>query len=116
MKLIFIYNADSGLLPLLKDFTHKIISPSTYPCSLCALTYDTFSESKAWRSFRQNSNTEMVFYHKDEFESFYTSVFKYPCILIENTKGIEEIISKQTLDKLSNVEELIQIIKAKIAI
>ena len=116
MKLIFIYNADSGLLPLLKDFTHKIISPSTYPCSLCVLTYGTFSESKAWRSFRQNSNTEMVFYHKDEFESFYKSIYKYPCILIENSKGIEEIISKQTLDNLSNVEELIQIIKAEIAI
>lgn len=116
MKLIFIYNADSGLLPLLKDFTHKIISPTTYPCSLCALTYDTFSESKAWKSFRQNSNTEMVFYHKDEFESVYASVYKYPCILSQNPKGFDEIISKQTLDRLSNVEELIHIIKAEITI
>lgn len=114
MKLIFIYNADSGLLPLLKDFTHKIISPKTYPCSLCALTYDTFSESKAWKSFRQKTNTEMVFLHKDEFEAVYVSVYKYPCILREMPNGINEIIPKQTLDELSNVEELIQLIKAEI--
>ena len=37
-------------------------------------------------------------------------------ILIENHLGIEEIIPKQTLDNLSNVEELIQIIKAEITI
>lgn len=114
LKLIFIYNANSGLFPLLKDVTHKIISPKTYPCSLCALTYDTFSESKAWKLFRKNTTTKMVFYHKDEFEIHYTSVYKYPCILQENSKGIYEVVSKQTLDKLSNVEELIQIIKTEI--
>jgi hypothetical protein len=114
VKLIFIYNADSGLLPLLRDFTHKIISPKTYPCSLCALTYDTFSESKAWKSFRQKTNTEMVFLHKDEFEAVYVSVYKYPCILRETPNGINEVIPKQTLDELSNVEELIQLIKAEI--
>ena len=116
MKLIFIYNANSGLFPLLKDVTHKIISPKTYPCSLCALTYDTFSEAKAWKSFRQNTNTEMVFYHKDEFEAIYPPVYEYPSILCENSKGLKEIIPKQTLNKLSNVEELIELIKVEMNI
>jgi len=39
-KLIFVYNADSGLLNAMKDWAHKIVSPETYPCSLCALTYN----------------------------------------------------------------------------
>ena len=116
MKLIFIYNANSGLLALLKDFTHKIISPKTYPCSLCALTYNTFSESEVWKSFRLDTKTEMVFYHKDEFEAIYPSVYEYPSILFENSKGLKEIIPKQTLNKLSNVEELIELIKVEMNI
>jgi len=41
-KLIFVYNADSGLLKGIKDLIHKNVSPDTYPCSLCAVTYDNF--------------------------------------------------------------------------
>jgi len=38
-RLLFVYNADGGLLPGLKDMFHKILSPGTYPYSLCAVTY-----------------------------------------------------------------------------
>lgn len=37
--LIFVYNAKSGLISAFGDMVHKIVSPATYPCSLCALTY-----------------------------------------------------------------------------
>ncbi len=37
--LVFVYNANSGLLNALLDMGHKVVSPRTYPCSLCALTY-----------------------------------------------------------------------------
>ncbi|WP_232221892.1 hypothetical protein [Methanococcoides burtonii] len=37
--LIFVYNADSGLINEMKDYVHKIVSPSTYECNLCAITY-----------------------------------------------------------------------------
>jgi len=50
-KLIFVYNADSGLLNAMKDWAHKIVSPETYPCSLCALTYDNLGMRRPWREF-----------------------------------------------------------------
>ena len=34
MKLIFVYNANSGKLSAALDIAHKIISPSTYQCRL----------------------------------------------------------------------------------
>ncbi len=37
--LIFVYNADSGLLNAINDGILKIVSPSTYQCSLCSLTF-----------------------------------------------------------------------------
>jgi hypothetical protein len=38
MELIFVYNADSGILNLLKDAVHKLLKAETYPCSPCAPT------------------------------------------------------------------------------
>ena len=38
-RLIFVYNADGGRLAGLKDLFHKILSPATYSCSLCAVPY-----------------------------------------------------------------------------
>ena len=41
-KIILAYNAWGGIMPGTVDFLHKIFMPSTYPCSLCYLTYGTF--------------------------------------------------------------------------
>ena len=35
--LVFVYNADSGVFNALADAAHKIFSPRTYACNLCAL-------------------------------------------------------------------------------
>lgn len=37
-RLVFVYAADSGVLNIAKDVIHKLVSSSTYPCHLCAIT------------------------------------------------------------------------------
>ncbi|RNI14159.1 hypothetical protein EFE42_06005 [Methanohalophilus sp. RSK] len=32
-SIIFVYNADSGLLNEMKDYVHKIVSPASYGCN-----------------------------------------------------------------------------------
>ena len=39
MRLVFVYNANAGLVAGMLDSVHKVVSPATYPCSLCAVTY-----------------------------------------------------------------------------
>jgi hypothetical protein len=79
MTLLFIYNANSGKLNALFGVGHKLISPSTYKCNLCALTFDTFSENNIWKSFREESEIAMEFFHIDEFEKeFPEEKFEYP--------------------------------------
>lgn len=56
MKLIFVYNAESGKLNALLDIAHKVIKPETYQCFLCALTHDALSEKKAWSDFKAKTN------------------------------------------------------------
>ncbi len=112
MKLLFIYNANSGKLNALFDAGHKLFSPSTYQCSLCALTYDTFTENSIWKTFRNESNLTMEFYHKDEFETTFPSVnMIYPAILKLEGNHLTTVLNNDILNTISDVEELIEKLK-----
>lgn len=106
MKLIFVYNADSGLFSSIFDLGHKIINPETYQCNLCSLTYGNFTENKKWKNFRNNSDVEMQFMHRDEFEKEYRIKIEYPVVLT----FIDELkigISKNEINKYKSLDELI---------
>lgn len=107
MKLIFVYNAESGKLNALFDIAHKILKPETYQCSLCALTHDALSEKKAWSDFKAGTRLEMEFLHKDEFEQRYGQTRNYPVIL-ENSEPPRVLIGAGELSKFNSVEELIK--------
>jgi hypothetical protein len=70
-RLLFVYNADAGLLAGLKDTFHKILSPSTYACALCAITYGATSMRPEWREFIQRLPVAVDFLHRDEFAAAY---------------------------------------------
>ena len=110
MKLIFVYNADSGMLNTVKDISHKLFSPETYDCFLCSLTHDTFKENSAWKTFRNSSATEMVFLHRDEFEQKYKRKLEYPVVL-KKADDLETVISKETLASYSTLSDLIQAVQ-----
>ncbi|MDJ0651059.1 MAG: GTPase [Xenococcaceae cyanobacterium MO_188.B19] len=106
MKLIFVYNADSGLINTLIDIGHKAISPTTYECNLCDLTFGLFKEHKKWKKFREESNTEMEFLHRDEFEQKYGKKFDYPVILKQEDE-LSIMISQAELNQIQTLDELI---------
>ena len=70
-RLVFVYNADGGHLAGLKDLFHKILSPATYPCSLCAITYGAASMRPEWREFIKTLPVPVDFLHRDEFVRAY---------------------------------------------
>jgi len=117
-KLIFVYNADSGFKNLVVDAAHKILSPKTYPCKLCDLTYGKFRENRAWKKFRKQANVDMKFLHADEFENLYKSkfrpAFKLPVVLIEDQYDLQILISDKSLAEIENVDQLIKNIKTSI--
>ena len=45
--LIFVYNANGGFFNGFSDYIHKLVSPKTYECSLCAITYDNLGMKKS---------------------------------------------------------------------
>ncbi|EPR71226.1 hypothetical protein ADIWIN_3271 [Winogradskyella psychrotolerans RS-3] len=112
MKLLFVYNANSGKLNALFEAGHKLISPSTYKCSLCALTHNAFAENSIWKNFRTQSKVDMEFYHKDEFETTFPSVnMIYPTILKLEDQQISTVLNSEALKELSSIEDLIKRLK-----
>jgi hypothetical protein len=116
-KLIFVYNADSGLRNKIVDGAHKIFSPSTYECNLCGITYDRFTENTVWKKFRKENAMQMQFLHKDEFHGLYSSKIgnypTFPVILMETEGKLEILINTAELDGLQCAENLIDLIKAR---
>ena len=110
MKLIFVYNADSGLMNTLLDIGHKALSPQTYQCNLCGLTFGLIGEHQQWKKFREESDIEMEFLHRDEFEQKYAQKFEYPVILKED-KNLSVVISQTELNEIQTLDELIERVK-----
>ncbi len=118
--LVFVYNADSGMLNLMKDIAHKLLSPSTYPCSLCDLTYSAFGERKSWIRFRKALPVSQQYLHIDEFVSQYRramsvaqfDTIQYPAVfrLRDNVEsgdgGLELVATKQQLDACESQKTL----------
>ena len=118
MKLIFIYNANSGTINGLLDSAHKVLSPKTYDCKLCDITFGVFSEKEEWKDFRETSAIEMVFLHKDEFLKQYRSKwlpkYNFPIILSEEKHGLEIFMTTEALNEQETTSGLIKEIKSRL--
>jgi hypothetical protein len=67
--LLFVYNVDSGPIAGLLDLIHKIVSPKTYVCNLCAVTYSFTGMRAEWKRFIQGLPMAVEFLHRDELVS-----------------------------------------------
>ena len=115
MTVIFVYNANSGVVNTILDSAHKIVSPSSYSCHLCALTHDMFSEKKTWKTFVSNSEFDMHFYHRDEFKNeFGNQALEFPVILMKVDDGFHPLVSKEELESLESTEVLIEFLNSRL--
>lgn len=110
MNLIFVYNADAGFINTLIDIGHKALSPDTYQCNLCGLTFGVVGEHRQWKQFREESRVEMKFLHRDEFEQEYNQKFDYPIVLQEDQE-LKIVISQADLENIATLDQLIETVK-----
>ncbi len=111
-QLLFVYNADAGFFNMVTDIAHKILSPATYPCSLCDLTYGILKIRPEWDEFVQNSPVPFVFLHKDEFHQAYPDLknIALPVVLLQDENAHSELIAAAELNALQSVSALSQVI------
>lgn len=115
--LICVYNAKGGLISALGDMVHKIVSPATYPCSLCALTYGAVSMRGEWRRFLDGTGLPTLFLYRDEFRSDLDGRdLPLPAILLGGDAGVPQVlVSTAELDALPDLTALIALVQARLA-
>ena len=115
-ELLIVYNADAGVFAMLADAVHKVVSPATYPCSLCAITYGPVAMRGAWRSFLESLPNAVRFYHRDDFAVAFPGVaVELPAILIADADGAPAtLVSARELERVEGVQALIDLVWAKL--
>lgn len=116
--LILVYNADGGVLNALGDMVHKILSPATYPCSLCALTYGPFTMRAAWRTFLDRLGLPVLFLYRDELrQDLDERDIALPAIMLGGETGAPEVLLSATdLADLRDLPALIALVETRIAL
>src|ERR1700755_1634191 len=108
--LVFVYNADSGVFNALADAAHKIFSPRTYACNLCALTHTAFRVRGEWRRFLEGLGEPLEFLHaaalhaRSRFEGLaLPAVFEKDGASLRVAVGADEINACGTLEELERL-------------
>lgn len=115
-KLVFVYNADSGVVNIVKDFWHKLLRPSTYQCNLCAQTFSAFGMKKDWKKFINKLDIEAEFLHKDEFEEKYEiSDASYPSAYLKNGSTFDLLINQEEMNRVKSLDEIEALVLSKLS-
>lgn len=118
MKLLFVYNATSGSIQALLDSAHKLLRPKTYDCKLCEVTFGVFTEKELWKNFRETSEIDMVFLHKDEFLKQYRSKwlpkYNFPIVLVEGKEALEIFMTPEDFEEIETASDLIREIEVRL--
>lgn len=117
MELFFVYNANGGLMNGLLDFAHKNLSPKTYSCNLCAITYGNLGMKKEWKQYLEKFPHTTRFFHKDEFTEKYPdfSSEPLPAIFITGKDCTLQILMSATeINTTKNISDLIHRIEERL--
>jgi hypothetical protein len=97
--LVFVYNADSGLFNTLADAAHKIFSPRTYPCNLCALTHSAVGMRKEWKRFLDGLDRPLEFLHADELKARYgVAGVPLPAIFKRDGQNVKVLVEADSIN------------------
>ena len=114
-NIIFIYNAKGGQWNYLIDTLHKYLSPKTYECNLCQITYD-LKMRQAWKDFIEESYHDYKFLHLEELSDFGLEGFidDLPICLEELNGKHNILIDKNEINSFKDEFELIESLKTKL--
>ena len=114
-EIIFIYNAKSGTVNSLIDWAHKIVSPDTYECSLCGITYDNLGKKAEWSAFLREIKIKSSFIYKDQIiNDQKLKDVSLPCAYLKKSNDMNLLISSDEMNSYKNLNELIDSLRKKL--
>ncbi len=113
--LVFVYNADSGALNMLLDIGHKIVSPQTYACNLCAITHSTFSMRDEWKRFVDETGLPVEFLHRNELDERYgVRGVALPAVFLKTDGKLREWIGRDEINRCHTLDDLKQLVQTRL--
>jgi hypothetical protein len=93
MRLVLVYNADSGVFGAVADSVHKWLAPETYACGLCYYTHGAFGMKREFKAFLEDLPVPVAFFHRDEIRTQYGETeIALPAVLWETGEGVFEVV------------------------
>jgi hypothetical protein len=116
-QLIFVYNADGGTLNAIMDSAHKLFAPTTYQCSLCAITHGMLAMRQDWKDYMGKLPYETRFYHRDGFrQEWPTQNAALPAIfMLEDDGSLRTVVEAQELNEQKSIAQLTALLGRKLA-
>ncbi len=109
-RLVFVYNADSGLLNTVRDIWVRVARPADYDCALCLLTYGARGMDQRWRRFTRSLGLPVTFLHRDEFrELFATSPLRdveLPAAVVEDRGALVQVVPAGRMRAAADLDRL----------
>ena len=114
-SLVFIYNARSGNLQALLDLVHKTLSPATYRCALCQLTY-TFRMRQPWREYLEKIPWEIEFRYFDQLgEEERQLAGTLPACLLKSDNHHQLLLDAEMINGCHDLAGLINLLEEQLA-
>ena len=116
--LVCVYNADGNAASLLVDAVHKVVSPSTYNCNLCRLTYGIVRQKPEWKQFVASLPVPVTFLHRDEFGAQFPASrnTSLPAVFVQRSDGdLRPLMSADELNAARDLDTLRALLTDRVA-
>ena len=113
-ELCFIYNAQSGVAHALMDYVHKIVSPDTYSCSLCSVTYGNLGMHRQWADYLRGLPFKTRFLYQDTLPKHLGDVKLPAAYVVEGDQWVY-VLGPEEMDGANNLDDLIALCDNKLA-
>lgn len=112
-RLVIVYNANAGIAAGVMDSVHKIVSPSTYPCQLCAVTYGLVAMKREWRVFLDGLGMEVLFHHRPDFRVAFPQAADWPLplVAVEQDGELHSVVSAADFGGIADLAALIAVLQ-----
>jgi hypothetical protein len=114
--LIFVYNTDSGVLGVIRDFSaHTKSASGSDVCNLSTITHSPVGMKKEWKRFLKDLEIPSQSLGRNEFTSKFGNLqITYPVVLLQKGTALTILIGTDELNRCRDLGDLILLVKGRI--
>ncbi len=115
--IVLVYNANAGIIAGIGDSLHKLLSPATYPCRLCAITYGLLAMRAQWRRWLDAQAWPVEVFHRPDFRAAHPAQHAkaLPAIFRRDGDRLTLLVGADAMDDIDDVSGLIAAVEAALA-